>query len=139
MQESMVLQQLFDRSLEHIRKQGGPSYILIPNKHNTGNPLSPSCQYQGPNGRGCAAAPFIKNYSPSMEKKVWCDVVEEYTDDIDPLAYHFEWFVSKLQECHDEAVLAGFTKSEQFLPIYERKMAELASAYNLSYSAPVSA
>lgn len=128
-----ILQNLFDTSLNHIRKQGGPSKAMLPSRTDP-EKIVESCVYKSPDSKGCAAAPFIKEYDPAMEKKTWANVVESFPDKVEPLAVEFEEFVTSLQECHDDA--AVYSETVGFLPVYEKRMAELAERYDLTYQEP---
>ena len=133
-EEIAALQKLFDKSLQHIRKQGKPSY-------STEERL---CRYNQ-DGLGCGAAPFILKYEKSMEGKRWIDLVphEDYKVLLDPLAVEYSGFVSQLQNAHDGAAvnyLSGEvtfgtpTYLELFMDKYETEMKDLAQRYGLEYT-----
>lgn len=57
---------------------------------------SSRCLYSGPNELCCVAAPFIPNYDPSMEGKVWGALV--FYKSVDP--EHGD-IIEKFQNIHD--------------------------------------
>lgn len=116
------LQEIFDTSLNHIRKQGAPS--VDPEDKRV-------CLYRGPNGLQCAAGPFVT------------DEVDEGIsfEDLFEEAYvrHFtekeKIFVTSLQSCHDGAVVEpAYCGGEDFMRRYERRMEVLADSEGLVYS-----
>ena len=114
-------QELFDIALEHIRQQGKPSMQCVG-----------TCLYQGPDGVGCAARPFITNYKPEMESLPISSVIERYPHDVDPRAAREPRFVGKLQHAHDKASMF-----DDFMLDYEHNMQKLAEEYDLEYKGPV--
>jgi hypothetical protein len=114
-----VLQQLLNRSVAHIRQQGKPSME------------DDSCLYRSPDGRGCAAAPFIKNYDPEMEHDDWSALAVHWADALDPEAVLHEKFVTDvLQESHDNAARAR--ANTDFLQEYEQRIKCGVHGWNLN-------
>ena len=121
-----VLQDLFNESLNHIRTQGGAS--LDHYGH---------CVYQAPDGRSCAAAPFILNYSKDMEDSDWDGLVDcdwWVHECLDPRAVANSDFVMRLQDAHDTAAAWARTDgSRDFMQQYEGHMRDLAAEHGLDY------
>lgn len=115
-------QYLFDKSLAHIRKQGGPSIDAD----------SKTCMYR--NGTlKCAAGPFIKTYSAKMERKDWTTLVDiGFRSELDARAFKHASFVGDLQRCHDEA--AFWCDGDLFMSKYEDAMRNLAACDWLVYT-----
>ena len=131
----MTPQEIFDIALNTIRYQGGPS-------------VSPAgvCQYKSPNGRMCAAAPFIKEYDVDLEMRTFQKIPSSRTI-ISALQVDL---VTDLQSIHDvstgEARLAAASGTydtpeersrvvdEVFMPIYEDRMERFAKLHGLEYT-----
>jgi hypothetical protein len=131
--EKAVLQRLFDKSLGHIRQQGGPCYDVNPRQGHV-------CLYKGPNGRGCAAAPFIISYSKEMEGTSFMTLVQlkQFGGKLDPEAASHPYFVDDLQRAHDSSVdFLSSNPDADFMDVYERRMREVAKIHRLSYAPPV--
>lgn len=114
-----ILQQLLNRSLAHVRQQGKPS---IKDDRLT-------CLYRSPDGCGCAAAPFITNYSPEMENKTWMQVASMWLNNVEPAAAEHAVFVNNvLQVAHDDAArIVG----KDFLEAYEEIIQYHVYTWNL--------
>lgn len=107
-----ILQQLLNRSVAHIRKQGKPSLA------DDGR----LCLYRNPDGRGCGAAPFITQYDPKMEKTYWWKVTRNWSAALDRDAVeHADFVEDVLQNSHDEAASRAKDDSD-FLKEYEREV-----------------
>lgn len=111
------LQDLLNRSVAHVRKQGKPS---VSGKDSL-------CRYRGPDGLQCAAGPFITEYVPSMEEKRFGAVANDHPDKVDPVARKHPDFVSwALQDSHDEAALY----LEIFMEKYEERLRSNVNGWN---------
>lgn len=117
-------QTLFNTSYAHILKQGKPSV--------KGEGDDAFCVYRGDNGCSCAAAPFIKNYKPEMERHQFLKLSEDFYDDLDPVAVQCAHFVNQLQYAHDDIVNSP---PAEFINRYKDKMRILASQYDLEFPA----
>lgn len=115
--EQLTKQQLFDTSLNHIRITREPSMTAG----------GAYCTYQG---KGCAAAPFIKpehrefadTGDTELKTAAWSTLVHKML-----VPNHERDLVQKLQQCHDLANRARFMQD------YERRMADLAEQEGLKY------
>lgn len=130
MSEKDELQTLFDKSVAHIRAQGGPAVD------------SDGCQYLTAQGLKCAAGIFINEYEDGMENNPWSDVAHEFRGSVDPLAFRHMCFVNLLQSAHDRAALnedgiAGDYAGHTFLNRYELRVKSLAYNNGLKYTPPV--
>lgn len=127
-------QALLNRSYAHVIKQGGPSAIYG----------SSTCLYHHPdNGRSCAAAPFIRTYSPRMEKSGWDRLISRaqpseggrwgYTlEAFDPDAVDESSFVCDLQGAHDFAANECKDGTDaDFLAAYRREITAIVKRSNL--------
>jgi hypothetical protein len=113
------LQDLFDKSVRHILKQKRKAFE------------GGSCRYRTTEGLGCAAAPFIKDYSPDMEGTNWKGLVHYYDNSpLDPLAVKHVEFVRQLQSLHDRAAIES-ESDEDFLRIYKLLVSTFAEAHGL--------
>ena len=110
------MQELMQRSYNHIVKQGGPSI----------DPMTKTCAYRGKEGAGCAAAPFIVNYDRKMEGLGWIEVVREFPKNIETTKH--EDFISGLQSCHDDAYTCQYL---DFMEQFYRNIVALAEAWKL--------
>lgn len=136
------IQDLFDESLAHIRRQGRPS--VGPNTDENRTSDSYICRYRGDGDMGCAAAPFILNYRKGMEGNGWCSVVDNYAaseGSLDPRAVIEQDFVRELQAAHDRSGLDYkpdgepiVTEPGEFMRKYEYSMKGLAAKYELTYT-----
>ena len=139
--EQQELQALFDISFNHIIAQGGASFMA-----DTG-----SCQYRMPNGRSCAAAPFILEYDRKMEDRNWSALVENqhFINKLDPLAVKHRSFVGALQSIHDDAASINEDGEDiyayihlhelddnEFMKIYIKSAHKLANRHNLKFTEP---
>lgn len=126
MNDKQEMQELLNRSVQHVRKQGKPSVKFD-------NPLAgAACLYRSAQGLGCGAAPFINVYSVDMDDGedagAWSTTfTEHWRDSLDPLAVKHRGFVRHLQECHDDAS----HNRANFLAEYEAFIQRLASANGL--------
>lgn len=133
-------QRLFDRALAHIREQGEASVGRDP----TSQYGVWICIYRNfCRGTGCAAAPFITDYSPAMENKTFERLARDFTKSLDPEAAEYAGFVGALQSAHDSAALVeddnGRRKPVEasvFMLKYEENMEGVAANYGLSYTPP---
>lgn len=118
-----ALQYLFDKSLNHIRKQKQPAIRG-----------SGRCSYMTPNGLSCGAAPFIIEYEPEMEDNSWTVLCEKYdrSGKLDDVATYYRNFVQSLQSAHDSSA-----KNEgAFMFYYEERMRFIAHTHGLKYENP---
>lgn len=138
-QETSELQYLFDRSVQHIRRQGEASIEASSTKQFT-------CIYRSSKGLGCAAAPFIVEYRDVMERRRW-DRLIDYAYNLneaiqpwmfDPLAVKHSQFVLSLQEAHDHSAFLHDTKdiNPNFLRDYELQIQYVAARHKLVYTPP---
>ena len=125
--ERTIRQQLFNASLEHVRKQGKASM------------LGTTCVYRGPNGEGCAAAPFIRIYSPDMENTNWHTLASRFPQSVSEDSRNFARFVTELQRAHDSSA-TYFVDDQQvvasdakFMERYESAMKRIAENHRLDY------
>ena len=136
-------QQLFDISLNHIRKQGGPSASNI-NRTSLVTCLYRSRTYDGTE-RGCAAAPFITKYEERLEGRNFTDLVDNCSSNVDPVAVRNVFFVRDLQVAHDRGAVIEVAFSQrlatdgEFMSGYEDRMKRLAEQYGLVYTPPKAA
>jgi hypothetical protein len=121
-----ILQYLFNVSLEHIRQQ------------KTDATRGTMYCYRTPDGRQCAAGPFIWAYTPDMENATFRGLVARFPDALDPLAVQQADWVSRLQSAHDDAVAATTFRGrpDGFMAAYEANMRDLAAAADLHYALP---
>lgn len=124
MSKKQKLQDLFNRSVKHIRKQGKPSVNLRFG-------AAATCTYRAPDGCGCAAAPFITDYVPSMEGTLFCGlaIIKQYADKLDPVAVKHCGFVRELQMCHDRP---SAEPHHIFRGRFERNVAGVAARHGLT-------
>lgn len=131
-----IQQSLLNRSYAHVITQGGPSAIYDGD--------SSTCLYRHPdNGRSCAAAPFIRTYSPRMEKSRWSGLLSRaqpsergrwgYTlEAFDPHAVDEFSLVCDLQAAHDFAANECKDGTDaDFLAAYRKEITSLVKRYNL--------
>jgi hypothetical protein len=112
-------QKLFDMALNHIRKQGVPSF----------DPGVHSCRYR--HGElGCAFRPAIKDYHKSMEGDGASFLMEVEQDRL------YKWVLKcnplladTIQSAHDDA-----SELDDFLNSFERNMKETAEGFGLKYT-----
>lgn len=117
-------QRLFNEALIHIRKQRCQSA-----NEGTGN-----CQYRIERGEqtlGCAFAPAIEKYTPSLEGASATVLLISYSNQL------YEWvrncnqgFAYSLQRCHDSNMEIT---DDRFMQYFEKDMKDLAEKYNLEY------
>lgn len=119
MSKKQELQDLFNRSVKHIRKQGKPSVTR----------LGTSCLYRAPDGRGCAAAPFITAYDRRMEGTLFAGLTRTFPKNLDPAAVKYAGFVRELQGCHDRP---SAEPHDIFLRRFERAVDILADLNGLT-------
>ena len=84
--ETMSAQEVFDAAARHLITQ---------NKKSVLNP-GDNCQYKGPDGLCCAAAPFLPEYDPKFEGFSWAHLVRHYG--VTPKHMHL---MAGLQDAHD--------------------------------------
>lgn len=125
--DKQELQDLLNRSVQHIRQQGKPSVKYA-------NPSDGSqCMYRSPLGLSCAAAPFIINYDIGMDDGAlaggWSRFfINSWRDHLDPVAVKHQSFVRRLQKCHDDAS----NDRIRFLELFEAYVADLAGEFGLT-------
>lgn len=119
MNKQPTSQEFFDKTLDHLRKQGGPAIV------------DGSCKYRGNQGRSCAVGCHIppELYSPNMEgddvltlSEVFPEVDAYLCEDMD--------LVSELQAVHDGYVQSDPHTWDEYL---ELQMAKVATNFNLVY------
>lgn len=121
----MNRQEIFDKVLEHLRKQGGLSL----NEHG-------KCCYRGNHGNKCAIGVLIPDelYKSRMEYKTPSGLIK---DEIIKLPSYFykdkEYFLDKIQsKLHD-----GIKHELHYIPFglaLENRAKEFAEEYNLCYT-----
>lgn len=134
--EHLSQQKAFDIALEHIRQQGCPSGLIVGN--------TAICKYRGPEGRGCAFAPFITDYNPQMENKKAYAIMQDWANSVRDVAHEAGFtFMDLIQECHDSAfrhaknmTFAETLDLDIFMEEYEQNMEVLSKKYELNYSKP---
>ena len=84
---SMSAQEVLDAVKEHLLEQGEPSLR---------QGSSYRCAYKGIGGKCCAAAIFIKDYSPGMEGQSWTGLVESFNQ-----CDNHKNLIRNLQKIHD--------------------------------------
>ena len=116
--QKKIQQRALDKAYKHIIKQGAPSRAALGR-----------CRYRNENGLGCAFAPMIKEYSPTLEGRAAGNVVEYYSRNL------FKWardlnisFAFDLQRCHDRVAVAN---PENFIRDFKVEIAKLAEKYGL--------
>ena len=122
------LQELFDTTLFHLRKQGCAAMMENPNQDG-GNPSNPPdiCAYRGKNGSKCAAGIHISDdmYMPSMEGKPI-----KYIN----AKYHLGFTANEtallveMQGAHDCELEIKLVFE------WEERMAQIANNFNLNYT-----
>jgi hypothetical protein len=136
----MSKQDVFNKSVLHVLKQGKPSGQFIQDKD------CPrfQCEYRAADGSQCAAGPFIVNYSPDMENKTFRRLAEGYASNLEPDAREHSWLVAALQDAHDGAaqdeVNAGVTQingEPVFLNSFKEAVREIARQHQLELPAGV--
>lgn len=133
----MTPQQIFDKAVNGIRAQGGPSVTF--------SDASSSCRYRI-NGRKCAAGHIITDteYKDDMEGRIFRHVVQEYK--LDHLMENLE-LISKLQAAHDrpfDMIRQGVGKDpiyprpsdEEFFAKFEASVEDIADYNGLTYRRP---
>jgi hypothetical protein len=116
----MTPQEVFDTSLNHIRKQGKPAT----------NRLG-ECAYTTHNGLHCAAWPFLTpeaQADPDVQGD-WGVAVADGFATADGVLH--TTLIRSMQHIHDSAA-----QEADFMAFYERGMAELALRYGLVYNPP---
>jgi len=113
--------QLWTASAKHISEQNGPSG------------KAGMCMYKADNGRGCAAAPFIKNYTREMEGVTFDVLARDWPQNLDQVAVNQRSFVRSLQMAHD----AAFDVTDQyegvpFMDVWRANMRMVAKAVGIS-------
>lgn len=120
MTEQEEVQDLLNRSVAHVRKQGRKSLAQLVAG------AQPGCAYRTPEGLQCAAGPFINEYHPGMECKGFDTLCVQYEDCVDPAAFkHYHFVRDVLQYSHDMVGEEG-----GFIQNYEKKLAERAAWWN---------
>lgn len=134
----MTKQELLNTSVAHVLAQGSPSV------NGTG------CMYRSPDGKQCAAGPFIVSYDEDMENKNWEHISEIFGDSLNPDAVKEADFVRELQFAHDNAAVeVKYTapyKCENivrddasFLEVYKLNIRELVIRHQLVLTAGINA
>ena len=132
-------QDLFNRSLAHLRKQGEPAII----KTDTSDPIN--CWYRTPTGCSCAIGGLIKDefYSAEFEGETVEDprVMEAVANSLDVDLDHFNEdiknFLTDLQAyLHDDFGPHLLYPEERHFPTWLEQQAErFAQSYNLNFPA----
>lgn len=110
-------QQLFDEVYTNITNQGEPSVNSVGN-----------CMYRGPEGRMCAAGPYIDN--EDVEEDVTVDAIEKLN-----VSCKIDLLID-LQYVHDCAAvqLGDFFTGEEFISRFKEGMTKVAEEYNLTFN-----
>ena len=124
-------QEVFDITLDHLRKQGKPSYKHI--KAKSGYEY-PSCLYRAEDGNKCAVGVHIEDhlYHAAMEGNNVATLLIEFDNSRVP-----EWFkthlglLSVMQTVHDDVFVSWDEKG--FNEAGERGMKVIALDHNLIY------
>lgn len=135
MPNMLTHQQIFDKVLTHLRRQGGPS-------NGRGGVR---CLYRGPHGRSCAVGCLIADddYRVAFEAggAVGALIVRNadfhqalHNAGIDA-TYGTGQLLSELQKAHD-ASTDGPPSDERWLAEFESKMMGVAETHALTYTAP---
>jgi hypothetical protein len=113
-------QEIFDRVVEGIFAQGGPSITRDP----FGNII---CLYRSENGRKCAAGLILpdEEYCLGDEGKPCCEIW--WFDNVEDIE-----FLSKLQKIHDNAALASNESDVRFYEFWISEMNLLALHYSIN-------
>lgn len=116
------MQSLFNVAIQHVRKQGKPS-----GDEKGGRFI---CAYRADDGLQCAAAPFIRDYSTTMEGSNFSSLATapHFRRFLDPLALKHNVLIAEIQFCHDAPAGAY---AEDFLQEFEDGMAMVAARYGL--------
>lgn len=125
----MTEQEAFDRALNGIRSQGGPSM----RQRESGYVMR--CIYRSSDGRKCAVGWLIpdEKYDPDFDDKYSLeDLVDELGLDQGEGAPTLA-LLRQLQEAHDEAAIKY---PNQFMERWEERMKRLAEVHGLSYTPP---
>lgn len=117
-------QEIFDKVVAHLRKQGKPSaaYIGFPYK---------SCLYRGPEGAMCAVGCLIPDdmYDESMEGN---DLYSLPDDVLDYLGEHNLHLLDGLQAAHD----MWAEQDTSNMHVLESRLKGVARFFNLNYTPP---
>lgn len=114
-------QLLFNKALDHIRKQGKPAM------------RNHSCAYRGRGNTSCAFAPAIADYSEDLEGSSAADLLVQQPDVLYPWARTVdEGLANDIQAAHDGN--AESSNNDNFLTLFESTMAKIANKYGLIYS-----
>lgn len=107
-------QEVFDQVVDHLRKQGKPSFM---------DEGSARCAYRGHSGLKCAAGCLISDneYRVTMENRTWSAMVR---DTVVPI--HHANLIESLQEIHD----SNEPKN------WEYRLEFTAKRFNLQYKKP---
>lgn len=117
--EELTEQQLFDMSVNHIRKKGKPAVTSLVSS------LQRRCSYE----HGCAASVFIDKQfiSVAEDNGSWLTL---FNRKLVPVTYFN--LIFELQIAHDSNAF-GVT-SENFLKKFECSVKNIAEKYNLKYT-----
>ncbi len=122
----MPLQEIFDTSVNHLRKQGRRSSLTPDSIRLCGD----GCKYRLPQDDGttlmCAAGPFIVHYKPAMESQSWSDVSHIFPDAVVPMDVVGIKLTNRLQRVHDNYLPAD----------WEEEWQDVAITYDLVYTPP---
>lgn len=113
-------QAVLNAAWDHILEQGEPSMS---------DNGSDSCMYKNPKGLGCAFAPAIKDYRPTMEGSVAEDLLDSFSDYLHGWAQDCDTcFANAVQLCHDtpaQSIDAGFLGPDKFIAEFRARVTEL--------------
>lgn len=124
-------QEIFDITLNHLRKQGKASYGVLPGEDDQDEPRE-GCLYRGPGGTMCAAGVHIPDdkYTTEFEDVNIATGHGELAELVDEvgLREHIQLLLD-LQHAHDDRL----TKS---VAAWEEQMERIAVRHGLTYTAP---
>lgn len=130
----LSLQEIFDKGLAHIRKQG------VPSKRGFG------CLYNGPNGTSCIVGGLMEpehrrrefDVATSSSVRAMIRSDEAFVNALSMVGLDVEDprvidLLEELQWCHDKA---SEGEEDDFMGEFETHMADLAAARGLDYTCP---
>jgi hypothetical protein len=125
----MNAQEIFDKTLFHLRKQKVASVNA-----------EGGCMYRGPNGVRCAAGIHIppEIYDPEMEGLTVDRLIDRLIDFPEVLDYFQEntWLLVQMQTAHDDYMPRSVIDS---ISRWEVRMLQIAKSFNLNYTEPTNA
>jgi hypothetical protein len=129
---SYTLQEAFDAMVNHLRRQGKPSQMVIDDGRLV-------CAYRGDDGCACAVGALIPDdqYNPTLERHSLSSIYDELGFDVDDKLLDF--LCDAQTNLHDSPARPTELDVRDFLDGMELGAIDLARSYDLSYTPPVGA